>query len=260
MGYPVVNLGRRSPVDFNRNLGAWMGQAEAGVTCEDTPEGGKRCSDGTYHPPGCPMNQPQTTVQAQAPTSESSNAGLIAAGVAAVAVGGYLLLAGRRPRMGVAPALETAYPGAFSRLQKIAGNINRERGNDAYWFQRHIDAGKRRQDLVFVEGNAEKVLAEQSRIWESFHQNADKLLAAQEAYDAASALKANAAAERDEAKAGIDMAASNVATYRQNAEAIAASLPADYQAEARRVIDPCTAGRAALEGRIPVRPLMRGTF
>jgi len=259
MRYPVVNLGRRSPVDFNRNLGAWMGQAEAGVTCEDTPEGGKRCSDGTYHPPGCPMDQPQTTVQAQAPTSES-NTGLIAAGVAAAAAGGYLLLAGGRRRMGDAPTLETSYPDTFLSLQKIAENINHERANDAYWFQKYIDAGKRRQDLVLVEGNAEKVLAEQTRIWESTHKNADKLQAAQEAYDAAAGLKANAAAERDEAKSGIDMAASNIVTYRQNAEAIVASLPADYQAQARRVIDPCTAGRVALGGRIPVRPLMLGSF
>jgi len=36
--------------------------------------------------------------------------------------------------------------------------------------------------------------------------------------------------------------------------------PADYQAQARRVIDPCTAGRVALGGRIPVRPLMLGSF
>lgn len=259
MRYPVVNLRRRSPVDFNRNLGAWMGQAEAAVTCEDTPEGGKRCSDGTYHPPGCPMNQPQTTVQAQAPTSETPT-GLIAAGVAAAAAGGYLLLAGGRRRMGAAPALETAYPETFADLQKISDNINRERANDAYWFQKYIDAGKRRQDLVIIEGNAQKVLAEQTRTWETTHKNSSDLQAAQEAYDAAVALKTNAAAERDEAKGGIDLAASNIATYRQNAETIVVSLPAEYQAEARRVIDPCSAGRTALGGRIPVRPLMRGAF
>lgn len=259
MRYPVVNLGRRSPVDFNQNLGAWMGQAEAGATCEITPEGGRRCSDGTYQPPGCPVNSPQT-VQAQAPTSESSSTGLIAAGIAAAAAGGYLLLAGGRRRMGDAPTFEGAYPDTFASLQKISEDINRERSNDAYWFQKYIDAGKRRQDMVLVEGNAQKVLAEQTKIWETTHKNSVDLQAAQEAYDAAAALKANAATERDEAKSGIDLAASNIATYRQNAEAIVAGLPAEYQPQARRVIDPCSAGRAALGGRIPVRPLMRGTF
>jgi len=33
----------------------YLGQ---GVTCEKTPEGGTVCSDGTYHPPGCPTLPP----------------------------------------------------------------------------------------------------------------------------------------------------------------------------------------------------------
>lgn len=39
-----------------------MGQ---GATCENTPEGGTVCSDGTYHPPGCPTLPPVRASEAR---------------------------------------------------------------------------------------------------------------------------------------------------------------------------------------------------
>jgi hypothetical protein len=237
----------------------WMGQAPpSGVTCEDTPEGGKRCSDGTYHPPGCPMT-PGTGIPAQAPSGAGGGfpVGWVAAGAAAAAAGAYFLLAGHR-HLGAEPgepaAFETAYPEAAAEIHKIADRINVERSNDAYWFAKYIDASKRRQDFVFTVGAAEKELAKQQQIWDATHRNSDQLQAAQATLDAVTSQQGAAAAERDEAKAGIDSAAANVLVYRQNADVTIASLPAEYQAPARRIIDPCFVG-PALKG-IPTRPLM----
>lgn len=57
---------------------AYMGQ---GTTCEKTPEGGTLCSDGTYHPPGCPTLPP---VRAEEASSGAAVPILIGAGVLGV--------------------------------------------------------------------------------------------------------------------------------------------------------------------------------
>lgn len=57
---------------------AYMGQ---GVTCENTPEGGTVCSDGTYHPPGCPTLPP---VRAEEASSGIATPVLIATGAAGI--------------------------------------------------------------------------------------------------------------------------------------------------------------------------------
>lgn len=51
----AVRLGSPPPARQEEHRCAYMGQ---GTTCEKTPEGGTLCSDGTYHPPGCPTLPP----------------------------------------------------------------------------------------------------------------------------------------------------------------------------------------------------------
>lgn len=238
-GYPF-DIKEDDPIEYVDVRLVGMGQA-AGVTCEDTPEGGKRCSDGTYHPPGCPTT-PGTGIQAAPPSGGIPVFPLAVAGVAAAA-GAIFLLSGRR--MGAEPAaFETSYPEAAAELHKIADNLNRERSNDAYYFQKYIDASKRRLGLVSDQGNAEKALAEQQRIWESAHRNADQLAAAQANYDRITAELQAAGAERDENKTGMDYAQRNIATYRNNADVVISGLPPEAQDDARRIIDPCYKGPA----------------
>jgi len=54
-----------------------------GVACQKTPEGGMVCPDGTYHPPGCPMNSSATISASEAPSSFP---------VVPVAIGGVLAI------------------------------------------------------------------------------------------------------------------------------------------------------------------------
>lgn len=227
--------------------GAKMGQTSP--NCEPTPEGGLRCADGTYHPPGCP-NTTGSGIPAAGPTS-GATVPLIVAGVAAAAAASYALLAGHRHELGIEAAFESAYPEAVSQLTSIADKINTERANDAYYFSKYIEASKRRQDLVFVEGNAEKVLAEQERIWSTSHRNPDEYQAAQAAYDQAVSQKGVAAQEMQAARNGINTAAQNVMIYRSNAEAVISQLPAEAQGQAWKIIDPCSF-KKTMEGRFPV--------
>jgi len=161
--------------------GPTLGQTSP--NCEPTPEGGQRCADGTYYPPGCKPGS-GSGIPASAPTP-GANVPLIIGGVAAAAAAGYLLLSGHRHRMAAPTALETSYPEAVSQLTSIADKINTERSNDAYFFSKYIEASKRRQDLVVAEGNAEKVLAQQEKIWNDTHRNPDEYKAAQAKTDAA---------------------------------------------------------------------------
>src|SRR5438093_8717841 len=59
------------------------------VECQKTPEGGTVCSDGTYHPPGCP-----NTPGAQG-TVESSKFPIVPVAIGAVAIAGLVLFLGR---------------------------------------------------------------------------------------------------------------------------------------------------------------------
>lgn len=215
---------------------ATLGQSSP--NCEPTPEGGVRCSDGTYHPPGCP-NTPGSGIPAAAPTP-GATVPLIVAGVAAAAAAGYAFLSGHQHELGVEPSFESAYPEAVAQLTSIADKINSERANDAYFFSKYIEASKRRQDLVFVEGNAEKVLAEQERIWNATHSNSEEFLAAQGAYDKAVRDKAFAAEQMKDTRDGINTVAYNILTLRSKAEAVISQLPAEVQSQAWKLIDPCS--------------------
>lgn len=214
--------------------------------CEPTPEGGLRCADGTYYPKGCAPGS-GAGIPAAAPTP-GVNVPLVIGGVAAAAAAGYLLLSGHRHRMAASPALETAYPEAVSQLTSIADKINSERSNDAYYFSKYIEASKRRQDLVVAEGNAEKVLAQQEKIWNETHRNPDEYKAAQAALDQIVTDKAAAAQEMQENRNGINMAAQNIMAYRSNAEVVVSQLPPEVQAEAWRIIDPCSF-KPTMQGR-----------
>lgn len=237
---------------------------QAGVTCEDTPEGGKRCSDGTYHPPGCPV-----TPQAAGTVQGASPGGIpvvpLAIVGAAAAAGGYLLLSGRRPRMGAEPpaSFEATQPEAASKLHALALNINEQRSYDAYYFKLYIDASKKRQDLVLAIADAEKAAAEQERIWNAVHNNLDQLKAAQDKVDSLRGEQAAAARDAAENRAYVDQAAQSVAASHAQADAIIDSLPSEFQADARRIVDPCYKGAPAMKGPsratmgrgIPVRPI-----
>lgn len=226
--------------------GSALGQTSP--NCEPTPEGGQRCADGTYYPPGCKPGS-GSGIPAAAPTP-GANVPLIIGGVAAAAAAGYLLLSGHKHRMAAEPtALEASYPEAISQLTSIADKINSERANDAFFFSKYIDASKRRQDLVIAEGNAQKVLAQQEKIWNDTHRNPDEYQAAQAALDQIGANKAAAAQEMQENRDGINQAAQNIMTLRSNAEAIVSQLPAEVQAEAWRIIDPCSFRKPTMEGR-----------
>ena len=100
--------------------GPTLGQTSP--NCEPTPEGGQRCADGTYYPPGCKPGS-GSGIPASAPTP-GANVPLIIGGVAAAAAAGYLLLSGHRHRMAAPTALETSYPEAVSQLTSIADKIN----------------------------------------------------------------------------------------------------------------------------------------
>lgn len=224
--------------------GSTLGQTSP--NCEPTPEGGQRCADGTYHPPGCGM-APGSGIPASEPTP-GATIPLIAAGVAAAAAGAYFLMSGHRHQIGVEPAFETAYPEAVSQLNSLADKINTERANDAYYFSKYIEASKRRQDLVFTEGAAQKILAAQEQIWNKSHRNQDEYQAAQTAYDQAVSQKATAAQEMQDNRAGINTAAQNILAYRSSAEAVISQLPPEDQAQAWKIIDPCSF-KKAMEGR-----------
>lgn len=225
---------------------AFLGQTSP--NCEPTAEGGQRCADGTYYPPGCKPGS-GSGVPAAAPTPGAS-VPLIVGGVAAVAAAGYLLMAGHKHRMAAEPtALESSYPEAVSQIQKIADSINTERSNDAYYFSKYIETSKRRQDLALAEGAAQKVLAEQERLWNLYHNNPNDYQAAQAAYDQAVSNKGAAAQEMQDNRDGINRAAQNVMIYRSNAEAIISQLPQEVQAQAWRIIDPCSF-RKTMEGRL----------
>jgi hypothetical protein len=211
-----------------------LGQAP-GVTCEPTPEGGQRCSDGTYLPPGCAQGSSKT-VQAQAPGGFPVVPVAIAA--AAVVGAGALLLAGGR--MG-ATELETNYPGQTGRLQDLAKKITDERAADAYNFQLLTQTGARRLALVDAQGKAEAALAQQQKIWETSHRNADELAAAQAASDKIGQEIGQAQADIDSYRSFVNTNAQNISQFREEADGIIASLPAEWQTQAHQIIDPCWA-------------------
>ena len=76
----MVRMGAVSIHPEPQHRCAYMGQ---GTTCEKTPEGGTLCSDGTYHPPGCPTLPPVKAEDAQSPATVPILVGVGVLGVAA---------------------------------------------------------------------------------------------------------------------------------------------------------------------------------
>lgn len=233
-----------------------MGQADK-PTCEPTAEGGYRCSDGTYLPPGCAAGSSQA-VKANPPGGGFPyvTVGLVAAGIAA----GVAVLAGKK--MG-ATALETRYPEASSKLSDYASRINSERAADAFNFQQYIAAGKKRQDLLFAQKDAEAALNAQQKRWEASHQNGDELAAAQAAVDKISGDLAAAAQDRQTYLDAMNTNQANIQSHYSNAMYLIGTLPEDFQADAKAIIEPCfkpAMKGPSMRGGMQVRPLVVARF
>lgn len=210
--------------------GPMMGQMAPG--CEPTPEGGYRCPDGTYHPPGCPMGSPQT-IQGQPGPTATPFPILPVALVAAAGAVGYALLSGRQLSAEAIPAEVVA------RLEDITTSIRAERAADAWNFSQYLAKGKENLDLLEKERLADLELARQNRIWETNHMNADGLQAAQTALDSIQAQRGAIKASAEEYRARVDANSQNVVNLRQKALELIDTLPPEVQDEARKKIDPC---------------------
>jgi hypothetical protein len=207
-----------------------LGQA---VTCEPTPEGGKRCSDGTYLPPGCPTGSPET-VQGQ-PSGAGEGFPILPAALAlvGVAAAGAYLLSGRGKRLGAEPT-ET-----LATLQDVASSIQSERASDAWHFAQVVAKTKENTDLLYREKAAEDALAEQNRIWETTHKNPDALQIATINLETIAGQRAAVKAEIDDFRARVNQNAQNVVTLRNKAMYLISTLPEELQVDARRIFDPC---------------------
>ena len=223
---------------------AWSGQPvqpakrlaqAAGVTCEPTPEGGLRCSDGTYHPPGCQKGDPATTIQGS-PSAAPIWPYIAAAGV--IAAGAAIALSGRRS-MGIVPTLENSYPAVAADLRALAGKINGERAADSWNFSQMQEAVKNRLSLLSAAKGAEERLKNEEMIWEKTHRNADTLQAATAEVERLVSEISAALAKADEYRGYVTANAAAVVRYRTEADSIIAGLPAEFQTDARIVIDPC---------------------
>jgi len=235
-----------------------MGQAAPSPQsgCERTAEGGYRCPDGTYLPPS------KCSVPIQAVPPSGGFPWLpVAAGAAAVGAGA-LLLAGARRRLG-ATAFEASYPEVAAKLGDYAARINSERAADAFNFQQLTIAGKRRLDLVEASKALASNLVEQNRKWEATHSNPDQLAAAQAAVDQNGVDTAAAAQEIQTYRDAINQNQANIQAWLSHATAAIASLPAEYQPEAKAIIEECFKGPSAppsMQGRIPTVKLGLARF
>lgn len=164
-------------------------------------------------------------------------------------------LMGRQARhgMGQASSVSPETAAAFGLLGDLAGKIRNERALDAGDFRDYSAAGAQRLALVDAQGKSERVLAEQQRIWESTHRNADALAAAQAQVDLLQTQIQEAASRMDNLRAFVDAHAVKIGNFRDQAARIIAALPAESQLEGRRIIDPC-AQAATMQGRaVPSR-------
>lgn len=221
-----------------------LGQA---ATYEPTPEGGKRSSDGTYHPPGCPTGSPET-IQGQ--PSGAVPLVPIAIAVGAVAAVGAYLLSGPRKQLGAEPT-ET-----LATIQDLSSSIQSERASDAWNFSQAAAKTKENIDLLYKEKAAEDALAEQNRIWETTHRNADALQTATVNLEAIMGQRAAVKAEIDDFRARMNENAQNVVNLRNKALYLISTLPEGLQVDARRTFDPCFKGQTmqgAFLGQIRLR-------
>lgn len=136
----------------------------------------------------------------------------------------------------------------FGLLGDLAWKIKNERALDAGDFRDYSAAGAQRLALVDALGKAERALAEQQGIWESNHRNADALAGAQAQVDQLQSQVQDATAKAGDLRARVDAHAVAIGGLREQAAQIIASLPAESQLDARRVIDPC-AQTATMQGR-----------
>lgn len=235
----------RQPVIVLRHAG--LGQNLP--TCEPTAEGGQRCADGTYLPPGCSTGSPET-LQGK-PLVSDFPVVPVALAVAGIAAAGALLMSGPR-RMGA--EVPTA---AFDHLDRIGSAIRSEREADAFNFSQYQSKMKENYDLLEKERQAEINLREQNRIWEASHRNLDELQAAQATLDTITSQRAGVKAEAEEYRQRVERNAQNVVSLRQEAAQVIAGVPPEYKTEGWRKIDPCAkAAPMAMQGPV----LGRGRF
>lgn len=210
---------------------SFLGQAQP--DCEPTPEGGLRCADGTYHPPGCKTGSPET-IQGT-PLVAPFPVVPVALAVAGVSAAAAILLSGDR-RMGAPPDYPSA---AFARLQEISGSIKAERAADAWNHSQAIKKTKENLELLEQERVADIALVAENRLWESTHRNAESLQAAQTRLDEIGQRRIQVKTEADDYRARVAQNAQNILYLRQQAMEIIGTVHEAYQADARRLIDPC---------------------
>lgn len=204
---------------------------QAADTCEPTPEGGQRCADGTYLPPGCGEGSPET-VQGKPLVDDFPVIPVALALVGASAIGYYFL---GNKRLGISPeAAET-----IAKIEDVAGSIKAERAADAWNHAQYVAKGKENYDLLYKEKAAEQNLVEQNRIWETAHRNFDALKAAEAEVETIRSQRAAVKAEADDFRARVEQNAQNVLNLRQKALYLIETLPQELQADARRTFDPC---------------------
>jgi hypothetical protein len=247
----MQNLFARSPWERQRFVvlqTAGLGQ-NAPASCELTAEGGQRCADGTYLPPGCAPGSPET-LQGK-PLLSNFPVVPVALAVAGVAAASAILMSGPH-RMGAeipAPALE--------RLTSIGNAIRSEREADAFNFSQYQSKMKENYELLERERQAEIHLREQNRLWEATHQNYEALQAATTALETVTGQRAAIKAEAEDYRQRVDRNSQNVVSLRQDAGQIIAGLPADTQTSAWKLIDPCAKGPAmqgAFLGQVRMAP------
>lgn len=233
----MQNLFSRSPWERAAVVslrGPLLGQAAN--TCEPTPEGGQRCADGTYLPPGCGQGS-SAAVQGAPPASSFPVVPVTLAVVGAAAVGAYLL-SGRR--LGVpAEAAET-----LAKIEDLSGSIRAERAADSWNHSQYVAKNKENYDLLYKEKAAENHLVEQEKLWEASHRNYEALQAATVGLEQLKAQRAAVKAEAEDFLARVQQNGQTVMRLRQQALYLIETLPPELQADARRTFDPCFKGQS----------------
>lgn len=236
----MLQLFNRSPWqrrEFVSLQGSGLSQVSQG--CEPTPEGGQRCADGKYYPPGCAPGGPEA-VQAQPMIQDFPVVPviLVAAGAAAASA---LFLSG-----------EEDYPTeAMTKIQELSNSIKAERAADAWNHQQFLARRKENIELLDQERLAQAKLAEEERRWNETHRNPAELEAAQNALNGITQQRATVQAEAEDFRTSVQKNAERIVYFRQEANYLIDSMPAAYQTEARRLIDPCYQP-VAMKGRYPV--------
>jgi len=151
----------------------------------------------------------------------------------------------------VEPSVAPESTAVLAQLQSLADTINSERASDAAAFADYSSAGGRRLTAVDAVGKAEKELASQQALWEQSHRNGDALAAAQAALDSANAEQNAASSDVEDKKQALQQHDLKITQIRQEVDDLIASLPADMQTDAHRIIDPCWSPR--MKGSEPIR-------